>query len=33
MIEEGGKNGTYAERDNTTMQDLKRFEDFLAQKF
>ena len=30
MIEEGIKNGTYAETDNTTMQDLKRFQDFLS---
>ena len=33
MIEEGIKNETYAKRDDTTMQDLKRFQDFLAQKF
>ena len=29
MIEEGIKNGTDAETDDTTMQDLKRFQDFL----
>ena len=29
MIEEGIKNGTYAETDDATMQDLKQFQDFL----
>ena len=29
MIEEGIKNGTYAVTDDTTMQYLKRFQDFL----
>ena len=29
MIKEGIKNGTYAETDDTTMKDLKRFQDFL----
>ena len=33
MIEEGIKNGTYAETDDTTMQDLKRFQDFLRRNF
>ena len=33
MIEEGIKNGTYAEAGNTTMQDFKRFQDFLRQNF
>ena len=33
MIEEGIKNGTYAEAGDTTMQDLKRFQDFLRQNF
>ena len=31
MIEEGIKNGTYAEAGDTTMQDLKRFQDFYAE--
>ena len=31
MIEEGIKNATYAETDDTTMQDLKRFQDVLRQ--
>ena len=29
----GIKNGTYAETDDTTMQDLKRFQDFLCRNF
>ena len=29
MIEEGIRNGTYAETDDTTMQDLKQSQDFL----
>ena len=29
IIEEESKNGKYAETDDTTMQDLKRFQDFL----
>ena len=33
MIKEGIKNGTYAETDDTTMKDLKRFQDFLHWKF
>ena len=33
MIKEGIKNGTYAETDDTTMKDLKRFQDFLHRKF
>ena len=33
MIEEGIKNGTYAESVDTTMQDLKRFQDFLRRNF
>ena len=33
MIEEGIKNGTDAETDDTTMQDLKRFQDFLRRNF
>ena len=33
MIEEGIKNGTYAEAGDTTMQDLKRFQDFLRRNF
>ena len=33
MIEEGIKNGTYAETDDTTMQDLKRFQDFLRRYY
>ena len=31
IIEEGIKNGTYAETDDTTTQDLKRFQEFLCQ--
>ena len=30
MIEEEIKNATYAETDDTTMQDLKWFQDFLC---
>ena len=33
MIEEGIKNGTYAEAGDTIMQDLKRFQDFLRRNF
>ena len=33
MIEEGIKNGTYAETDDTTMQDLKRFKIFYGEIF
>ena len=33
MIEEGIKNGTYAESGDTAMQDLKRFQDFLRRNF
>ena len=33
MIEGGIKNGTYAETDDTTMKDLKQFQDFLCQNF
>ena len=33
IIEEGIKNGTYAETDDTTTQDLKRFQEFLCQNF
>ena len=32
MIEEGIKNGTYAEIDLITIQDLKRFQDFFVEK-
>ena len=32
MIEEGIKNGTYSEIDVITIQDLKRLQDFFAQK-
>ena len=31
MIEEGIRNRTFAETDDTTMQDLKHFQDFLRQ--
>ena len=33
MTEEGIKNGTYEEADDTTVQDFKRFQDFLRQNF
>ena len=33
MTEEGIKNGTYEEADDTTVQDFKRFQDFLCQNF
>ena len=33
IIEEEIKNGTYAESGDTTMQDLKRFQDFLPRNF
>ena len=33
MIEEGIKNRIYAETDDTTMQDLKRFQEFLRRNF
>ena len=33
MIEDGIENGTYAESGDTTMQDLKRFQDFLRRNF
>ena len=33
MIEARIKNGTYAEADDTTMKDLKRFQDFLRRHF
>ena len=33
MIENGIKNGTYAESGDTAMQDLKRFQDFLRRKY
>ena len=33
MIEEGIKNGTYEKADDTTVQDFKRFQDFLRQNF
>ena len=33
MINEGIKNRTYTETDDTLMQDLKWFQDFLCQNF
>ena len=33
MIEDGIKNGTCADTDDTTMQDLKQFQDFLHRNF
>ena len=33
MIEEGIKNGIYEETEDTTLKDLKRFQDFLSRNF
>ena len=33
MIEEGVKKGTYKKIEDTTLQDLKKFQDFLYRKF
>ena len=33
MTEEGIKNGEFAETDDTTMKDLKLFQDFLRRSF
>ena len=33
MIEEGISKGTYERTDDTTLQDLKRFQDFLYRNF
>ena len=33
MIEEGVKNGTYKKTEDTTLQDLKKFQDILYSNF
>ena len=33
MIEEGVKNGTYKKTEDTTLQDLKKFQDILYRNF
>ena len=33
LIEEGVKKGTYQKLENTTLQDLKKFQDFLYRNF